>query len=269
MAPPGFRDWTIYVYKDPAGRELAQVNYGSIPLSASTARDVLLQRRHELVDLKQWDPELTIETPVDVAVGPLQGSVFSFTGHEDHYTFREWWAIALLDDISFVQIIYQVPANDPASRSRLRKILAGVALGEDPEARPADAGFMRYRAGRVTVSIPQNLNPPMGYSFASMDGKVTLDVNFSARTANLIDPEGEILDRRREDTKVNGASVTLLRYDMIRNVPDPGSRWSYRHAQIRYDDGVTVHIDGNAPAELAAVLEGAFREFIGNVDRLE
>ena len=109
----------------------------------------------------------------------------------------------------------------------------------------------------------------MGYSFASMDGKVTLDVNFSARPANLSDPEGEILDRQRENTKVNGAPVTLLRYDMIRNVPDPGSRWSYRHAQIRYDDGVTVHIDGNAPAELAAVLEGAFREFIGNVDRLE
>ena len=116
LPPSGFKDWTVYVYKEPAGRELAQVNYGSIPLSASTARDVLLQRRNELVDLKQWDPGTYYRDPGRMwRIGPLQGSIFNFTGHEDHYTFREWWAIALLDDISFVQIIYQAPATDPSA----------------------------------------------------------------------------------------------------------------------------------------------------------
>jgi len=269
LPPPSFKDWTVYVYKEPAGREMAQVGYGSIPLSASTERDVLLQRQHELTDLKQWDPKLTVEPVLEVQIGPLKGSIFNFTGHEDHHTFREWWAIALLDDISFVQIIYHAPAIDPSAVSRLGKILASVRPDEDPEARSAGGGFIRYRAGRVTLDIPQKLNPPMGYSFASTDGKVILDVNFYPKPANWSYPAGEILDGHREYTKVRGAPVRLLRYDIIRSVPDPGSRWTYRHAEIGYDDGVTVQIDGNAPAELAMVLEGAFREFTGNVGRLE
>jgi hypothetical protein len=269
LPPSNFKDWTVYGYKEHTGRELAQVGYGSIPLSASTAHDVLLQREQELVDLKQWDSELTIEPALEVPIGPMNGSIFNFIGHEDHYTFREWWAIALLDDISYVQIIFHASAMDPSAVSRMRKILASVRPDEDPDARPAGPGFMRYRAGRISIDIPQRLKPPLGYSFGSADGKVSLDVNFYEKPANWSYPDGEILDLQIESSKVRGTPVSMLRFDIIRNVPDPGSRWSYRHAQIVYDDGVTLHVDGNGPAEQAVVLDRAFREFTANVNRQE
>jgi hypothetical protein len=269
LPPSNFKDGTVYIFKEHTGRELAQVGYGSIPLSASTAHEVLLQRRHELSDMSQFDPELSIEPVQDVPIGPLSGSIFDFTGHEDHYTFREWWAIALLDDISYVQIIYHAPAMDPAAEGRLRKILASVGPGEDPDARPAGAGFKRYQTGRISIDIPQKLNPPLGYSFESMDGEVSMSVNFYEQPANWGFPEEEILDRNGEIVKIRGIPVTMLSYDIIRNVPDPGSRWTYRHAQIGYDDGVTVHINGNALAESGAELDRAFRELTGNVSRLE
>jgi hypothetical protein len=158
---------------------------------------------------------------------------------------------------------------DPAAEGRLRKILASVGPGEDPDARPAGAGFKRYQTGRISIDIPQKLNPPLGYSFESMDGEVSMSVNFYEQPANWGFPEEEILDRNGEIVKIRGIPVTMLSYDIIRNVPDPGSRWTYRHAQIGYDDGVTVHINGNALAESGAELDRAFRELTGNVSRLE
>src|SRR5690242_18277815 len=94
--PAGFRDWTHYSFTEPAQRELVKVGYGSVPNSAETARDVLMQRRGELATLKDYDPELAVDPVTDVTAGTLPAAMLSFTGHEGHYEFREWWVIALL-----------------------------------------------------------------------------------------------------------------------------------------------------------------------------
>jgi len=116
--PPDFKDWTHYSFTETAQRELVSVGYGNVPNSAETARDILVQRQGELVDLREYDPALAIEPISNMMIGTIPGAVLSFTAREVHYQFREWWAVALLDRVSYIQIIYHTSALNAAAGER-------------------------------------------------------------------------------------------------------------------------------------------------------
>ncbi len=266
FAPPaGLEDWTHYSFTEPTGRESVEVGYGAIPNSASTARDVLVQRRMELDDLKEHDPAFRISPIADTAVGTLAGSMLNFTAHEQHFEFREWWAIALLE-VSYVQIAYRAPGKDTAAESRMRSILASAtSSGAAPAAAPARPGFTRHRAGRVSLDVPNRLAPPSEFFFATGDGSVKLSFTVYASPTIWSFPAGEMQESASEMVVIDHIPATVQRFVLVRSQIGDDQRWAYRRCQIVFDDGVTVQIEGYAADDLASALDRHFGDFIRSV----
>jgi hypothetical protein len=265
--PADLKDVTHYSFTEPAKRELVEVGYGSIPNSASTAGDILSQRAAELEDLRAYDPAFQVDQALALPVGPFSGSILSFTAREKHFQFREWWAIALLDQISYVQIVYHASAMDAAAKNRVGTIIASVGPGDETTTRPTPTGFAWHRAGRISLLIPSRLTPPSAFVFASRD--VSLSIAINGSPVSWIPPAGEVVDREMETGIVDGVPATFIRFVALRNPFGDDRRWAYRQGQIIFDDGVTVQVEGKAPVEQSGGLDEAFRSFIRNVRRGE
>lgn len=264
VPPPDFIDWTQYAYTDPNGREYVKVGYGYIPNTAQTARDVLTERAGELEDLREYDPALAIEPVSGTPIGPLPGAVLSFTAHEQHYQFREWWAITLLDDVSYVQLVYHAPASDPASPSRLKQILASVAP-VDVSPRTAGAGFAHRQAGRISLDVPKRLALPAAFSFASDDGAVHLFLEIHERPVAWTPPPGAVIERTAEALPVEDLTAMIVRLLVVREMGGQNQRWAYRQGSLSFDDGVSVHLAGDAPEPYTTLLDAAVRSVLSSV----
>ena len=225
-----------------------------------------MQRQGELVDLREYDPALAIEPVSDMMIGTVPGAVLSFTAREGHFQFREWWAVALLDRVSYVQIIYHTSALNAAVGARLQRILSSVSLGENTPQRTV-GGFARRRAGRISLDVPERLIPPSAFSFASSEGDVRLGIRIYEHRTVWKFPSGKILDQFAEAVETDDMPISIMSFAMIRDVAGKEERWSYRHSQIVFDDGVAVHVDGDAPSERSAILHAAFRRVVASVQQ--
>ncbi len=265
--PAALRDVTHYSFTEPSKRELVEVGFGGIPNSASTAGDILSDRAADLEDLRAYDPEFRIDQAIDLRIGSFPGSILSFTARENHFQFREWWAIALLDNIFYAQIIYHASAMDAAAVTRLRIIMASVRPGEDMVGEPVPTGFARRRAGRITLLVPLRLKPPAAFVFAAQD--VRLSVAISAAPVPWPLPPGEIVDLETESGIVDSVPALLKRFVLLPNAFEGNRRWAHLQGRIAFDDGVTVQVEGKAPVEQSGSLDQAFRAVIRTVRRGE
>lgn len=265
--PEDLQDWTRYAFTEPSGREFVNVDYGSVPLSAATALDVMSQRARELDSLKYFYPDAVVEPVLEMPIGARKGAMVSYTAYEQHYQFREWWAIALLDRGTFVQIVYYGPALDPTSTTRLRRILASVGPWDEVLPKPSPPRFIRYDAGRIALDVPESLTPPSSYSFTSPDLKLALDFAIFPQPTLWTPPTGEVGKRSFETVTVDRIHSVIQSFaatDIGAGQPEPRQ---YMHGEIHFDDEVTVHVDGRAPAELSDKLNEAFRVLFQSVQR--
>jgi hypothetical protein len=227
------------------------------------------QRARELDSLRYYYSDAVVEPVMEMPIGALKGAIVSYSAHEHHYQFREWWAIALLDGGSFVQIVYYAPAMDAASPGRLRKILASVAPGDEASPQPAGAGFTRHRAGRIALDVPERLTPQSNFSFASGDLKVTLDLSIFPRPTIWTLPAGEVSERRFESVTVDRIPATIQSLVATNLAAGENEPRQYMHGEVRFDDEVTAHVDGRATAELSIKLNETFRELFRSIQREE
>jgi hypothetical protein len=219
--------------------------------------------------LKHYYPDAVVEPVLPMPIGKLDGAIVSYTAHEKHFQFREWWAIALLSKASFVQIVYYAPVLDAAALSRLRRILSSVVPEEQTTPRPVAAGFTRRSAGRITLDVPSALNPPSTFSFDSRDGKVTLELSIFPHPTLWTFPAGAISERRFESVIVDHTPSTIQSFVLTNSGSGGYDRFQYLYGEVRFDDEVMVHLEGRAPVELSDKLIGPFREMFRSVHRLE
>jgi hypothetical protein len=156
---------------------------------------------------------------------------------------------------------------DAAAKNRAAAVIASVRPGEELPIGATPAGFTRRRAGRISLDVPARLTPPSAFVFASGDASLSIAISGSVQSWSL--PAGEILDREMEAFFVDGTPATIIRFVLLRNPLADDRRWAYRRAQIIFDDGVTVQLEGRAPVEQSGVLDEAFRNSIRNVRRTD
>jgi hypothetical protein len=176
LAPAGFDDRTTYRFADAAERETVDVGFGDLPASVDTAAEALAERSAEMSQLERRAPrDYRFDPPVKTRVGSAEGTMFRYTGRDGHYRYQEWVAIVLLDEVSYVQIACQASALDGLAARKLLHILdsvsnpAGLRTGEA-------AGFHRYQAGRISLEIPEKLDPPWAYRFVSPDDQARIEL---------------------------------------------------------------------------------------------
>ena len=223
--PSDFEDRTEYSFNEDSGRELATVDYGCVPTIAGTAWQLLDQRAGQLEFLRRSDPLLIVEPAVDVRVGPLPGRMLSFVAHEKHYKFRVFWAIALLDASTYVQIVYQVSALDAAAGARIHHMLASVvpaAIDTVPAGQPE---FSRRLAGRIFIDIPNRLAPPATFHFVAGDeDEVRLDLMLRDQPTPPPPLLGEVSDSHTQTVIVAASQVSVTRCIVSRRVFDEDVR---------------------------------------------
>ena len=279
VPPEGFENRTTFKYADPAERQIVEIGYGNLHGTTNTAAAVLAERVDEIEDLKERAPDLVIGQQEDTRIGPVSGRMFRYAASEEHYRFQEWIAVALLDDVSYVQIAYEASALDQWAPRKLQRILDSVAFSEQ-HLQTAPAGFIRYQAGRISLDIPEKLDPPWDYTFVSPDDQMRLEFSvYDAAHRSRQPPRDNPKDKPPAGTEVTGfeensiavgnSPASVLRYILTERVKGNLTKFAMYRADVRLPNATTLIITGRSPHELEGVLKPSFMQLLGSVRKSE
>ena len=140
---------------------------------------------------------------------------------ENAATYRNYLALALLNDRMGVEVAYRCDKPEAEAEARFETLLQSVAAAGGGKETPS--GFVTHQAKYVTLSVPASFAPPTIYSFADQEERAALVVTFvrsqdfdaepalDAEPWELLDVSIPITRRVERDTAQNGREYIIYK----------------------------------------------------------
>ena len=184
--PADWRDDTEYAFRHPGAREIVTVTFAPMPLVEArddAAEAALLgawiaRQRKQIADGLGANVAFAPECAAAMGIWPALRCAVAFEDGKNGAVYRNLWAVALINNVTGVEIAYRCDLPEAEAEARFDQILRNVrAVGSVEWDAPLH--FLRHQAQFITLALPEVFEPPLNYRFQDGEERAALTLQFA------------------------------------------------------------------------------------------
>jgi hypothetical protein len=169
-----WRDTSSYIYKSVEQKIALTVSFGKTR-DGITLEEFVGQQRQELSEAMNDDIEYLTQEQSTVDSLPAVNQSFSFCVQSKKY--QEYWSTAYYGENKYLRLSYVGLLKDKMLKATFDHILASSLLSSRSQPEKKSDHYVWRQANILRLQIPDYLQSPKHYTYASQDGSLKLKVS--------------------------------------------------------------------------------------------